>query len=241
MKDAFTLAEVLLTLGIIGVVAALTMTALIENYQKKETEAKVKKAYSAIGQYLQKAEADNGSFCNWAINSVGSSTDNRFQSYVIPYFEVIDSSLSGNATNFLDKIGYNRDTLDNGSYTAFKTLDGNAYSDYWSDNYFLTKDGMLYGFGMHQNQAWYNCVWQVFVDINGPKKPNIAGKDLFLFEIRGYPENTRVTGISSSGGCNGIKCKQVYDATPEKCKQYGHYCINKIIQNGWKITKDYPW
>lgn len=39
----FTLAEVLITLGIIGVVAALTLPALIQNYQKKATATSVKK------------------------------------------------------------------------------------------------------------------------------------------------------------------------------------------------------
>ena len=43
MKKAFTLAEVLITLGIIGVVAAMTMPSLIQNYKERETVSKVKK------------------------------------------------------------------------------------------------------------------------------------------------------------------------------------------------------
>lgn len=41
-KAAFTLAEVLITLGIIGVVAAMTMPSLIQNYQEKATVTKLK-------------------------------------------------------------------------------------------------------------------------------------------------------------------------------------------------------
>ena len=41
MKKGFTLAEVLITLGIIGVVAALTLPSLITNYRKKQTVAQL--------------------------------------------------------------------------------------------------------------------------------------------------------------------------------------------------------
>ena len=42
----FTLAEVLITLGIIGVVSALTMPALVANYKKQEAVSKLKKSYT---------------------------------------------------------------------------------------------------------------------------------------------------------------------------------------------------
>ena len=45
-KSGFTLAEVLITLGIIGVVAAMTIPTLMMNYQKQVWESKLKKAYS---------------------------------------------------------------------------------------------------------------------------------------------------------------------------------------------------
>lgn len=40
---SFTMAEVLITLGIIGIVAAMTLPALIQKYQKQETSARLKK------------------------------------------------------------------------------------------------------------------------------------------------------------------------------------------------------
>ena len=50
---AFTLAEVLITLGIIGFVAAIPM--MITNYQKHVTVTQLKKAYTEFAQALQKA------------------------------------------------------------------------------------------------------------------------------------------------------------------------------------------
>ena len=52
MKKGFTLAEVLITLGIIGVVAALTMPTLMSNYRKHQTVTQLKKAYSEISQAI---------------------------------------------------------------------------------------------------------------------------------------------------------------------------------------------
>lgn len=42
-KQAFTLAEVLITLGIIGVVASMTLPALIQTNKNAEVESKLKK------------------------------------------------------------------------------------------------------------------------------------------------------------------------------------------------------
>jgi len=64
-KNAFTLAEVLITLGIIGVVAALTMPSLITNYQKKQTVVRLQKAYSALSQAVKLSQAQNGDVQDW--------------------------------------------------------------------------------------------------------------------------------------------------------------------------------
>ena len=64
-RPAFTLAEVLITLGIIGVVAALTLSMIIPNLEAKKTEAKLKKFYTVIAQATRQSEADNGDWSNW--------------------------------------------------------------------------------------------------------------------------------------------------------------------------------
>lgn len=64
-QAAFTLAEVLVTLGIIGIVAAMTLTSLIENYQKKQTAMRLKEAYSLLNQAVQQSELVNGEINSW--------------------------------------------------------------------------------------------------------------------------------------------------------------------------------
>ena len=69
-RAAFTLAEVLITLGIIGVVAAMTIPTLVSNYK-----AKTKKFYSMMSQAIQLSEVDNGSALNWTYTGVQYDDD----------------------------------------------------------------------------------------------------------------------------------------------------------------------
>ena len=57
-KCAFTLAEVLITLGIIGIVAALTIPSLITNYKANKLRAQFLKSYSTVQQVFKQMEAD---------------------------------------------------------------------------------------------------------------------------------------------------------------------------------------
>lgn len=59
-KIAFTLAEVLVTLGIIGVVAAITMPTLIDNHQKKVAATRLEKFYSMMSQAVYQWVGDTG-------------------------------------------------------------------------------------------------------------------------------------------------------------------------------------
>ena len=65
-KPAFTLAEVLITLGIIGIVAAMTMPSLIQNHQKRVTAERLKKMYTTLRTAIDLAELDNGERENWS-------------------------------------------------------------------------------------------------------------------------------------------------------------------------------
>lgn len=60
MKKGFTLAEVLITLGIIGVVSAMTMPSLIQSTQNKELEVRLKTTYNELNQISQRFYVDNG-------------------------------------------------------------------------------------------------------------------------------------------------------------------------------------
>ena len=89
---AFTLAEVLITLGIIGVVAAMTMPSLMQNYKRQQATARIKKFVSVINQALISAENDLGPREDWVIGEMGNSDSayNFLNTYIKPYIKSAD-------------------------------------------------------------------------------------------------------------------------------------------------------
>lgn len=74
--NAFTLAEVLITLAIIAIVAALTIPAIVQKYKELVTVSKVKKAYSLLNQAYQLAKVDYGELENWDLNATDTGAVN---------------------------------------------------------------------------------------------------------------------------------------------------------------------
>ena len=89
---AFTLAEVLITLGIIGVVAAMTMPSLMQNYKRQQATARIKKFVSVINQALISAENDLGAREDWVIGEMNNSDSayNFLNTYIKPYIKSAD-------------------------------------------------------------------------------------------------------------------------------------------------------
>lgn len=89
---AFTLAEVLITLGVIGVVSAITMPTLIKNHQKQVTVTKLKKAYSEISQAIKLSEVHNGEMENWDFSNFEDKAEkNKYfaKNYIYPYLKTV--------------------------------------------------------------------------------------------------------------------------------------------------------
>ena len=72
---------------------------------------------------------------------------------------------------------------------------------------------------------------QIFVDINGPKKPNQFGRDLFVFERTS-------NGIMPNGYS---MTSSELDERCAKTSGYNYFCFAKIVKDGWQIKEDYPW
>ena len=85
---AFTLAEVLITLGIIGVVAALTMPTLVQKYQKHRTATQLKTVYSMMNQAIKMSEIDNGLITEWEFPANDNDEIKGFLAkYIAPYLK----------------------------------------------------------------------------------------------------------------------------------------------------------
>lgn len=232
-KYGFTLAEVLITLGIIGVVASLTVPTLIQNSQIKENTSKLKKVYSIMQSALTMAVAEHGPIETWG-PSAGNPTG-PFTANVIPYLSIIKTcGIEVNQGCFAPN-------------TVYKYLNGNDDSPLdanpWGEKYVLA-DGAAILTG-HWN---YNCdavkgtsealkheCSYFLVDINGAKKPNIQGRDTFFFWVTkngivpfGSAFDTaspvtacRRTGADSDGSCTAWV---IYEENMDYLKCNGSEC-----------------
>lgn len=160
-RFAFTLAEVLITLGIIGVVAAMTIPSLINNYKAARLKSQFLKSYSTIQQVFKRMQDDEISV------DPSSYSDGR------SFYEVFASYIAG-AT----KCDY-YSQLCVRTWSPDRVYRGiNKY--HLDDGQILLNDGTLM---MFENMTNSSLVW-VTVDLNGIKNPpNIEGYDTFTFQL----------------------------------------------------------
>ena len=206
---AFTLAEVLITLGIIGVVAALTMPSLIADHREKETVAKLKKVYSTLDNAYMLARNEHGETADWFTGTNVKENSEIFFNKLKPYLNIAkDCGFQGGCLTE----GYVK-TLDGRTYTANYNLSTQEYR-------FVLADGtqaMIYLSNPTCNTA--NCGnGNIKVDIDGYKGRYTIGKDFFILRIepqrifpigiKGDTSRTFETYCNKSGSseANGIGC-----------------------------------
>ena len=161
---AFTLAEVLITLGIIGVVAAITMPTLINNYQKKAAITAAKKAYSTLSQAYTQLVNDNGE----GVSVCSINNSECLGKLFAPYLK----SLNGNGKLYTPS-----------SEKAEGCWEDNDIGMVNETHYcFSAVDGISYDFDMEYQEANKRQA-HIYVDINGLKRPNKFGKDRFAFIV----------------------------------------------------------
>ena len=175
-KYAFTLSEVLVTLGIIGVVAAMTIPSMINKTHNKELHAQYKKVYAELNQISQLFMKDNGL----------SATD-FCQTYSTAYFVKTQLPKYFKGFTLIDDTVFSS-TDDEGNKKS------NAYPMYTLNGTKITLgpcDDL--GFRTESGGRIFSFVKDVItdnqhgpvvcVDINGQKRPNKWGYDIFIFRF----------------------------------------------------------
>lgn len=215
MKKGFTLAEVLITLVIIGVIAAITIPTLMNKTNEQETVVAVKKAFSVISQAYQRIVAESGE-----LNPSMLGDDNPQEKLGNIFAKQLNAQKVCGADSsgdcFPDVIYkffngedcVNFESEDNGHY-KIRLSDGMSIAICWFGGY------VNYG----DSEALQSVFGDINVDINGDKGPNVLGKDLFNFLITKY-------GIIPSGTADNTQ-------NPfSSCRTLGYGCTAWVLSKG---------
>ncbi len=229
---AFTLSEVLVTLGIIAVVASMTIPQVINKYQKSVIETNLKKTYTELAQVIKRSEVDNDDYTAW---DYGLHPDTFINKYIAPYISLTSCN---DVELCFEKHGPS-------NVRTWQKPDGNWETDgkyLTTMRKFLLKDGRSIGI-MNQHTAGHNWRYVEFVvDTNGQRGRTVMGEDVFRFCLMDYTYGIHYTGFHL-GGCQhgGIKNKNRSETlNRNSCKTDGSYCEYFIEQNNWKFPNDYP-
>ncbi len=229
-KPAFTLAEVLITLAIVGVVAALTLPNLIANYQKKQTATQVKKVYTTLSQVIQRAIVDNGDVSLWDVPervTIETSVDFA-QKYFKPYLNVVKDC--GIKTDGECKLTVN--ALNN---QLPPSLGEPATKLFLNDGTEL----ILRAPQIHGDRV----LAFVYIDINGTSNPNRVGKDIFQFELHLVdPSFIQFESKLMPRFINKTRDELIQDVA-DRChrNQNGNACTALLFIDNFEFKGDYPW
>lgn len=175
MKNAFTLAEVLVTIGILGVVAAMTMPTLIGKQRNKALEAQFKKAHSLVAQVITQMSSENIDIAKIYCYNYRDRDERVFIKDFAKYVKVVKSEYGSTAD--LTKLGYENSKF-------YQSAPGHELfkADSHDNGAIILSNGMMV--------ASSGCWWtdggvglDFVVDTNGTKGPNKFGYDLFYFQL----------------------------------------------------------
>lgn len=239
MKKAFTLAEVLITLGIIGVVAALTLPSVVQNYQKRSLEVATQKFYSVMSQAIKQYMADEGVDDLRGTSLSGDDDDSdevvtaKSDEFFKKYLKAQICEDGCFADNYKTQAGET-------SYAIGKSTD-----DYYIGRYLLP-DGMVVDSssrGIGRNYA----PGELLVDVNGRKGPNKIGYDLWSMSVfyDGIIDESELTPEcrKNNNNCNGVNSnfgstpKEIRDNRFQYCRTTETYggCFGHFLENGFKF------
>lgn len=178
-KRGFTLAEVLITLLIIGVVASLTIPAIMNNTKDAEYNTGIKKAYADLSSAIKIIQVNNGGSVAKVGADGGSTGHMELRNDFCSVMTCVKKDM---ATNIFSGITYKLYEAGNWGGTFNISIDMAA----------ILSNGSLLYFQSYNSCTMngLNVCGYIDIDINGTKGPNMWGKDLYEFYIaRQVPTN----------------------------------------------------
>lgn len=256
LYSAFTLAEVLITLGIIGVVASLTIPTVVNNFQKLSYVSGLKKQYSAIQQAFKLYMADQGTLDLSQTNLFSQSGDTNYSSSTIrqniwdsmmkKYFKTIKSCNVGDAScNY--KMSYLTSSTD-AKYFLYNDKTANTkYIAYFPDGAALSVSPNTFSFCkpvVNPYGSMKGHCGNFTIDVNGPRQPNKAGRDIFYFILSpdgnlhpdsGMQYSRWTASANDYWKYNSYSCGDP-DSNNIGANVGGIGCAARIIEDNWQMN-----
>lgn len=219
-KKAFTLAETIITIGIIGIVAAVTIPVLITSYRKNITVNKLKKSYAELATAIKLSEYENDDISGWDMALPSDKFVNQYLKPYIKHNEQKAAQLNSKLHyKFPNGKNFNLDILASTGTATFTMQNGAIlFVDNW-----VQSDGSRRG---------------IAIDINGIEKPNIRGIDVFEFFI------SNTDGLQPKGydiPLEDIQNPYKKESCSDSNNSEAYSCTAWIVKNSWKIPRNYPW
>ncbi len=151
----------------------MTMPSLIANYKERVIVTQLKKSYSIFAQCIKMAEVEYGEVSGWPIQDGNlDSTRNIYLNYLKPNLNIInDCENSSDCFSIVQTAtAYYTFTLNDGSKVMF---------DIWNKGGNNDPDYLYFSYGV--KNVTLDQLITFTVDVNGNKKPNVSGKDIFTF------------------------------------------------------------
>jgi len=224
-------------LAIIGVIAAITIPSIVANHQKKALETGFAKGYRTLSQAVNIAVSQHGGIANWDWKDSWSTDemDQFSQTYFTPYLNIAKTcTVKNNATGCFPDVVY-------------KELNGANFSNI-SKNEKREAVQLLLSDGMSINLMFLNnCItendhcMEIYLDVNGHKKPNTIGRDLFSFYMLPAISAFAPQGVHNRAQFDPITKKYPLMEQAKidgNCSKTGRgwLCATKMLQDGFKMN-----
>ncbi len=202
----------------------MTMPVLVGNYQKRVVIERLKKVYTTMKQAEAMAIANNGDIESWGVSWYPRGDKILLNNYILPYIDALKVCMDNECQyKYINTQTTEQDLTSNVGF-------------YFKDGTLLKISEYHIGYNFDASSFWGTYL----IDINGEKKPNKIGRDVFFATFQTGGNEFSTTGNTAK------RFSLFYFTANSACYRNVQPslrlgCYRKIVEDGWQIKDDYPW